>query len=428
MRRNLKTAIAGVATGAAALATSVAAQDAQEVWTYWGSGAELAAIEALIEHANQSHPETPVTHRVITGNNTELRRALQLAFLGGESPAAYQSGMAQDLKGFADADRLAAIPDVWEDVNGDDIFPGGLQRTVKVDGVPYGIPLNMAITSNVFYNKEIFDELNLTPPTTWEEFEEVANTLKEAGYQPLAHAAGRAWSLYNLYAPLISKIGIDGYYELASGEMPIDSPEIREAFEIYTDVFVENYMDDWSGYNWIEAADQFVQGDIGMYMVGDWASAHFQQRGWEPGVDYGFFPAPGMEDAVVVQVDVLALPASESEASITAGKNFLRSSASAEAQAAFNDHKGSVAANLNTPAEVYDAIAAQEAEQIQAANEKDAVLPNLYFLLPIEMSQEFGTAIEAYANSPSPEALDSMLADIEQMRQEMQDGGMFVDW
>ena len=428
MGRNHGSAIAGAAAGLAALATSASGQEAHEVWTYWGSGAELAAIEALIEHGNAANPDTPVTHRVITGNNTELRRALQLAFLGGESPAAYQSGMAQDLKGFADADRLASIEDVWEDVNGDEIFPGGLQRTVKVDGVPYGIPLNMAVISNVFYNKEIFEELNLTPPTTWEEFEDVANTLKEAGYQPLAHAAGRAWSIYNFYAPLISKIGIDGYYQLASGEMPIDSPEIREAFELYTDVFVENYMDNWSGYNWIEAADQFVQGDIGMYMVGDWASAHFQQRGWEPGVDYGYFAAPGMDGAAIVQVDVLAVPSSESEDSVTAGKNFLRSSASAEAQAAFNDHKGSVAANLNTPTEVYDAIAKQEAEQIRAANENDAVLPNLYFLLPIEMSQEFGTAVEAYAGSPSPEALDSMLAEIEQMRLEMDEEGLFVDW
>src|SRR5690606_10590758 len=120
----------------AMLSTSAHAQDASQVWHYWGGGAELDAVEALLSVANEQSPETPIVGQDFPGNAIELRRQLQTALLGGTPPAAYQSSMGYELKTFADAGQLRDISPLWDEFGGDRIFPVGLQRVMKVDGVP----------------------------------------------------------------------------------------------------------------------------------------------------------------------------------------------------------------------------------------------------------------------------------------------------
>src|SRR5690606_7042544 len=162
----------GVALALSGLMVSSAhAQDASQVWHYWGGGAELAAVEALLAVANEQSPQTPIVGQDFPGSAIELRRQLQTALLGGTPPAAYQSSMGYELKTFADAGQLRDISAVWNDFGGDRIFPAGLQRVMKVDGVPYAVPLNMHAISNIFYNKALVDELGIEIPTTFEELQ-----------------------------------------------------------------------------------------------------------------------------------------------------------------------------------------------------------------------------------------------------------------
>ncbi|MCX5516749.1 hypothetical protein C3941_17920 [Kaistia algarum] len=428
MKLRIMKRAAALMVAAMVLAPVARATEVNEIWTYWGAGSEQAAIDALIAESNKEFPNSPIKHKIVTGNNAEMRQALQLAFLGGNPPVAYQSGMGLDLKSFVDGGRLASIEDVWAEAKGDDVFPPGLQRALKFDGKPYGIPVNMAVISNVFYNKKIFAELGLTPPTTWEEFDAAAAKIKGAGYEALGNAGGPAWTLYNFYGPLVTTIGIDGYFKLASGEMAFDSPEMRKAMELFTNSFAKNYMANWTGYKWTETADQFAQGKVGMYMNGDWTSAYLKEKGMKPGEDYDFFPAPGTGGAAIIQVDVVALTAGASPEATAAGKDFLRAAAGTAGQAAFNEHKGSVAANLQTPDTVYDYIGKKTAVELKEAGEKNLILPNLYFLLPPDLSVEFGTQLEGYAQNPSPEALDTMLTSIETLRKQAKEDGKFVAW
>ena len=47
------------------------------------------------------------------------------------------------------------------------------------DGYMYALPISKS-TEVLYYNKTVFDELGLTPPTTWDEMEEVCKALKAA--------------------------------------------------------------------------------------------------------------------------------------------------------------------------------------------------------------------------------------------------------
>jgi glucose/mannose transport system substrate-binding protein len=398
------------------------------IWTYWRTGAELKAINALMAVSNKQFPDTPIQQRAIAGNVNEMRQALQVGFLGGNPPAAWQSDQGMELKTFVDSGRVACIDDIWKEIDGDHIFPKGVQRVVSVNGKHYGIPLDMHTISNIFYNKKIFAALHLSPPTTWQEFAAVSEAIRKAGYQVLANGSGPTWTLYNLYAPLISTVGVDGYYKLASGQLAFTDPKVREAFQQFTDFYAANYMKNWSGYNWASAADQFVQGKVAMYPMGDWLSAYLKDKGMKPGIDYDFFPAPGLDGATIVQVDVIARAATNNAKKAKAGEHFLLAAASVDGQKAFNSRKGSIAANLMVSDDSYDANGRKTYAEIQASNKRNLVLANLKNLLPVSLGDELGTQISAYAQSPTPQALDRMLQLLEKQRQELLSEKAFIVW
>ncbi|NLJ86832.1 MAG: carbohydrate ABC transporter substrate-binding protein [Firmicutes bacterium] len=423
MYRNKRALFGLVAALVLVMSASVSIQ-AAEMWHYWLSGGEKEALDAFLDKARELYPNVEFTERGIPGSTSEMRRQLGAAFMANDPPELYQSAIGYDMKSYVDAGRLEPIDDIWEAVNGDEIFSEGLQRMVKFDGHAYGIPLNTHVISHIFYNKHIFEKYDLDIPTTWDEFKEVSKTLRENGIEPFA--AATSWTLTHFYAPLITVLGPEGYLALGNGELAFTDPKVREAFELYGDAFVSSYMFGWSGYGWAEAANELLQGNAAMYLNGDWVVAYFEQAGWTPGEDFGFFPAPGTEDAIIIQVDALAAPKNAKDTE--GAKALMTVAGSIDGQSAFNKHKGSVAANLAVPPEIYNPILLETYNRIQRVNEEGTILPNQLFMLPPSLYQELGRQVEMYALNPTDKVLDGVLNTLENMRQDLLKENAFVKW
>lgn len=410
------------------LAPKAQSQAPQEIWTYWGAGSELNAINALMKVSNDTYPGTPVKQRVISGSVAEMRQALQVGFLGGNPPVLWQAGQGIELKNFVNSDRLAELDTVWGEVKGDEIFPAGIKKVVSFNGHQYGIPLNMHTINNVFYNKKIFEKLNLSEPKTFEELQQVSAKLKNAGYESIANAGGPSWTMYNFYVPLLSVVGVKGYYQLASGQMPFNSPEVKKALAIFGKTYAENYMKNWSGYTWSSAADQFAQGKVGMYQMGDWLNAYLVEKGMKSGEDFDVFAAPGSENASLVQVDMLAVAKTNDANRMKTAHNFLITAASVQGQKAFNSLKGSTAANLNVSDDIYNPVGKKIQGFVKDASASDKVLPSLVTLLPTELGSELGTQLAAYAQHPTEENLNTMTSALEEQRIDLQKENQFTQW
>lgn len=417
---------AGIALAALG-STAAVAQENYEIWHYYAAGSELAGMNALIDHANAASTDAQFTGVIIPGNVVELRRQLQTAFLSGRPPALYQSSMAYELKTFVDGGRLHPLTDVWARLDGDKTFPEGVQRVVKVNGEPYGVPYDLSLINDVFYNKAIFEKLGIAPPTDWDSFAAACDTLRQAGYQPLGNAGGPFWSLYNFYAALVSVVGEDGYYKLARGELAFDGPEFREALDLYRDRMVSCYADNWSGKTWTQTADDVINGDTGMFMMGIWVAAYFEQANFLAGKDFDMFQAPGTAGKAIFQMDVLAVPEGD-EASIAAAGQFIEAAASTEGQAAFAVPKGSLAPNVNVDPSVYGYAGSTFSRQFAEASEANAVLPNLFFLLPTSVGTELGVQIERFAIDPSDSVKEELIATLEGLRQDALAEGAYIQW
>jgi len=407
--------------------SAAGAQEPKELWHYYAAGSEKAGIDALIAYANKQNPDNQIVGKVIPGNVVELRRQLQTAFMGNTPPAAYQSSMAAELKTFVDSGKLHDLSDVWAQVKGDEIFPEGVQRVVKIGGKPYGLPYDLSLINNIFYSKEIFAKAGLEPPKDFPGLVAACEKLRAQGVEPLGNAGGPFWSLYNFYAPLVETVGVDGYYKIANGELGFDTPEFRKALGLYRDTMVKCYAKNWSGKTWTQTADDVINGNTGMFMMGAWAAAYFKQAGFAPIEKFDVFPAPGTEGKAIFQMDVFAVPEGPAE-TIEAAEKFIVAAVSPEGQAAFSVPKGSLAPNTTVDPSIYDAVGAKFAQELAAASKANAVLPNLFFLLPTKVGTELGVQIEKFAIDPSEANENDMISSLETLRKEALAENAYLKW
>ncbi|ODT71127.1 MAG: hypothetical protein ABS75_10400 [Pelagibacterium sp. SCN 63-23] len=405
------------------LSSGVVAQEA-ELWHFFSSGSEAEGLDGLVAVTNGINADKPITPRVFPGNILEMRRAIQTSLMGGNPPAAYGSGFGYELKTFADGGHLRPLDDVWERIRGDEIFPDGVKRVTMVDGHPMGIPFDLSLINNIFYNVKLLEEHGVDVPTDWDSLVAACDTLRAAGVQPLANAGGPYWSMYNFYPALISTAGVDGYYALADGSLAFDSPVFREALDLFRNTMVSCYADNWSGKSWTQSGDDLVNGDVGMFMMGMWLGGYMRLAGFEPETEFDFVPAPGTEKLAIFQMDLFAIPAGEGPAT-EAGVAFAEATASVEAQAAFTVPKGSIAPNLEVDSSIYDVVGEKAATNFRNA---EHVLPNLVFMLPTSLGTELGVQLERFAINPSAEVEGEMIATLEALRAELLAEDAFVKW
>jgi ABC-type glycerol-3-phosphate transport system substrate-binding protein len=414
----------GLMAAAAAVSGRAIAQQVPQFWNYLGAGGELDAVNALIAVANKQHPDTPITNRVIPGSSVGLRQQLQTALMGGAPPAVSQYNTGYELRDAVASGRLLKINEAWQAANGDKVFPEGLRRVVSLGNDNYGMPLSISILGNCFYNKAIFAKLGLSVPTGWDEFSAVCAKIKAAGITPLGASSPSGFLFYQWYGTMLATFGVDGFWAFTRGEIPFTSPEMRKSFTLFKNAIASNFSKTWSGGKWADSMDQLMRGEVAMCIIGDWGSGYMEQRGWKGGVEYDFFPSPGLEKVTIFQADVVVAFKGIQEKTAL---NFLESVASPEGQVAFNSHKGSLAASSAAPTDFYNMVGKREFDKMVAGGDF-VTLPNPYILIPAGFNLEVATEVERYAATLDDAAFDAALAVLETKRKSLKDAGKFLVW
>ncbi|MGL5150511.1 MAG: ABC transporter substrate-binding protein [Clostridium sp.] len=162
--------------------------------------------------------------------------------------------------------------------NYNDILPG-FRTASEIDGKIYGLPFNKS-TEVIWYNKDLFEELNLKVPTTYEEFANTAKTITEkkgivgAGFD----------SLNNFYSTYLKNEGVD-----FNSKLDVTGKESVAAANYYLDGIKEGYFR-------IAGTDKFLSGPftnetLGMY-IGSNAGESFITKGVNGKFNVGVAPYP----------------------------------------------------------------------------------------------------------------------------------------
>jgi raffinose/stachyose/melibiose transport system substrate-binding protein len=174
-----------------------------------------------------------------------------------------------------------------------------LEMVTDENGI-WGVPIeNMAIAL-VFYNKDIFKALDISPPKTYDQLLVNIQTLKEHDYIPFALANRTAWTGSMFYMYLVDRIGGASVFDNAANrknggsfnnEVFVKAGELIQQL-VNMRAFPEgfNWMDEDSG----DSRNLLYNGSAGMLLSGSWFISNLKYEKPDFVDKVGVFPFPAI--------------------------------------------------------------------------------------------------------------------------------------
>ena len=326
-----------------------------EIFSYWTAGGEAQALAAVEKVFSQHYPNIAITNAVVAGGaGSNANAVLAQRMQANNPPDTFQiHGGAELIDNWVKTGYMQPLTQLFQQQGWMDKFPKQLIDLVSYNGAPYAVPLDVHRNGVLWYNKQIFTQNNLQPPTTWDQFFQVADQLKAKGITPLALGDKDKWESLQLFEDiLLSTLGPADYRAIWTGGFSWSDPKVTQALQTMAKVigYVNN---DHATLTWDQADGLVMQGKAAMNLMGDWAKGYFEANGWKPGQDFGWAPAPGTQGDFIVVTDTFGMPKNIKDPGQTIA--WLQTLGSVKAQEAFNPIKGSVCARLDCSPSVFDA-------------------------------------------------------------------------
>lgn len=346
-----------------------------EVLHWWTSGGEAKALNVLKQDLESKGIEW-VDMPVAGGGGEQAMTVLRSRATAGNPPAAVQM-LGFDILDWAEQGMLANLDNIAAEGNWETVIPKALQKFSKYDGHWIAAPVNVHSTNWVWANKRIMDELELTIPTTWEEYIAALDAVKASGRVALAHG-GQAWQDATIFDGVVLSVGGPEFYKktmIDLDQTALKSGDMLEVFERMAQL--RGYVDDnFSNRDWNLASAMVIEGDAAFQMMGDWAKGEFFNAGKKPGVDFIAFRTPGSRGAVTFNSDQFAM-FSVAESQQYAQAELAKSIMAPGFQVAFNVVKGSVPARTDVPDEKFTIIGKQAIKDLINANKNGILMGSM---------------------------------------------------
>lgn len=275
---------------ALAAATIAAPSFAQDLTLWSWRQEDVQEYESFIAMFNEEHPDINVTFETFEATN--YNTILSTALSGGTGPDLMMVRAYGGLEQVASGDYLMPLSE--EDIPALADFPESAlaAETMRSDDTLYAVPF-ASQTMMVIYNKEIFDQLGLEEPQTWDELVEVSQAIEDAGMFAFANGTATAWQNETVVGGLVSSIiGKDFYEDLKAGETDFTDERYVDGLAHLKEIS-EYFPDGFIGLDYPSAQQLFTSGMAGMFVGGSYEIANF--LGQNPDLEMGIFAAPGIE-------------------------------------------------------------------------------------------------------------------------------------
>jgi raffinose/stachyose/melibiose transport system substrate-binding protein len=161
-----------------------------------------------------------------------------------------------------------------------------------------GNVMTLPIDANVIgviYNKQIFADLGLEVPLTWDEFLTVSEAIKESGVTPIALGLQSAWVTqlipYAMAPSAIYRDNIDFDAQMYAGDATFVGSAWEQMMADYLDLGARGYFNnDALGTDYGLSTDLMASGEAAMLIQGNWAVAALRDKA--PDLEWGMFPLP----------------------------------------------------------------------------------------------------------------------------------------
>ena len=280
--------------------------DGEVVLQYWSSYNETEGnAEVLRNAADKFMEENPDVKIEFTFNGRDNSKLLPTAVQSGQEINMYDANAVNIINRFSETNLNLNdyFTEVYPTTNDKPYKEFTSPAMVKLaeelgDGDLFYVPMNPQAFL-FMYNKNIFDEVGVEVPTTWQEFLDVCAAIKDAGYVPLTTDPNYSTGMMGYYlSRLKGQEWVDELVNDDTYEMWKD-PAVLEAAKAIEELASKGYYaDNISTVQFPQAQQEFVINEnVAMYINGTWMPGEVQDTVSED-FKFGQFAFPSVDGGV----------------------------------------------------------------------------------------------------------------------------------
>jgi alpha-glucoside transport system substrate-binding protein len=263
------------------------------------AGEEQKSFQAVIDSFKEKYPNVSAKY---TSGGDNLAPLLSTAVEGGNPPdiaALGQPGLVAD---FAKKGAVKPIDGLRAKIV--DAFGQAVADAGVVNGKQYAVMFKGSNKSTIWYNVSTFKEAGVEPPKTWDELNQVRDTIKAAGITPYSVGVDVGWPITDLFENVyIRSAGPDKYDQLSLHKIPWTDQSVKDALKIMQDVVgqSDNMVGGTDGALQTEMPDSVAnvfsnKPKASMVIIGDFAPGVVETT-LEPETGYNVFDFPSVNDS-----------------------------------------------------------------------------------------------------------------------------------
>lgn len=257
--------------------------------------------ELILSSINDQYAKTHAGTTFKANNipQTNLNQQVQLLAGSGSLPILYNTPSLDIVAQLEKNGQALDIQSTFQQLGVyDEILPGAATIIKQLfNNQMIALPFELNI-EGFWYNKQIFSQNGLQPPTTWDELVQIATTLQQKGIQPFAASGQQGWPLTRLIGNyLFRSLGPDALAMVQSGKAKLTDPTYVTAAQAVANLGKAGYFGRGvATLDYATAENLYLQGKAAMFYMGSWAVADFlNPTSNKIGVsNVGFFPFPNV--------------------------------------------------------------------------------------------------------------------------------------
>jgi glucose/mannose transport system substrate-binding protein len=381
----------------------------------WAIGSDALAIAKLgemFEAEGGSWEQTP-----IAGHTANTLTKLRAEVLAGNPPPAVQL-KGPEIAEWAATGYTTNLNELAAKEKWDEVVAPTLLSVMKPEGAWVAAPMNIHRINWMWASKPALEQVGVTElPQTWDEFNEIAQKLADAGITPVAHGS-QDWTdgtlfeivVYGMDPELYTKAFVDLDLDALQSEgMALSFAQLRK---------MVGWMDQGiPGRTWDVAAAMMLKGEAGFHFMGDWAIGYYNNNGFTANEDYlcGRAPMTVDEPGFILNSDSVVFFEVD-DPDYREGQELLAHLImSPEFQTVFNKAKGSIPARLDVDLEGFNPCQQLAQADLQETIEADNLVVSMAHNMAVP--QKFRAAmlevITEFVNDPgiTPEDAAVQLSD-----------------
>jgi raffinose/stachyose/melibiose transport system substrate-binding protein len=214
-----------------------------------------------------------------------------------EPPDIFYSWEGGRAKSIIDAGHSAVLDAFYDEFGwNDSINPAGISLAT-FDGKKYFVPYNMS-GSFVWYRPDIYEELGLTVPETWEDLLANCQVITDSGKSCFITGNKLRWpAQFDWGEILVNKHGLEVYQQLLNNQIPWTDPRVVDAFAVMKQMVDDGlYYPGINSMDYAETAIPFTQGDAVHEYMGTWFPGTIKGDAADYPVPLDFFTYPKFGD------------------------------------------------------------------------------------------------------------------------------------